>query len=265
MNNYIKEIKATSVFILVIAIFTGFLYILSLPNVEIWFYKIIVGYIILCVIAGIIKLIFKGNKFLGKVVEIIFTPGWIMWMLSYFLIPFGTLFMHLLLYFTFSFASLFLILELLHRLGVFGFLSSSTLLYIQITTCVFVAVLFNYQIRKIIYKVSPARINPSEKLKPFELDKLTDYLISERNVRFLIYSAYVVILAIINFYKFQPNSSLYNNSSLDDAVLQSFITFIAFDKVLALLKELEFKPSDFLVKITSSIKNKLNDLHKEER
>lgn len=231
---------------------------------ERWVYKIIIGYILLCVVGGIIKFFFRKNKYVCKVVEIIFIPGLIVWALTYYIIPFGTLLIHLMLYFTFSFATLFLILEIVYRIGLIQFLSPSTLLYIQITICVFVSVLFNYQIRKFIYIISPARIHTSKKLKPFELDKLTDYLISEKNIRFLIYSFYVVVLVMINFHKFQPNSSLFDSSALDNAVLQSFITFIAFDKVIALLKELEFKPSDFLLKINGSISNKLRDLNKEE-
>lgn len=263
MSNYIKEIKAISIFLLIIAGVLGILSLLSIPGIEIWVYRIIVGYISVCAFAVLGKVIFK-NKYTNYIAKITLTPGYLIWILSYFLIPFGTLFIHLMMYFSISFAFLFLLFEFLYKFGFIEFLSKSTLLYLQITSCVFVSVLFNYQIRKLIYKISPARIQTSQKLKPFELDKLTDYLISERNIKFLIYSSYVVILIGINFHKFQPNTSLYYNSIIDDAVLQSFITFIAFDKVTALLKELEFKPSDLLLKINNSISNKFEDLRKED-
>ena len=64
-------------------------------------------------------------------------------------------------------------------------------------------------------------------------------------------------MAVVNFFKFQ-DMSLFGNNNYDSAVLQSFITFIAFDRALTILKQLEFKPSDLLMKIVTSINNKIN-------
>ena len=261
MNNYIKEIKAILIIVFILLLFFGIIHSLTFPGVEFWLYKIILGYIILCVLAVIFKKIFR-NKHIDRIVEIILIPGLTFYFLTYFIIPFGTLFMHLIFYIMISFLTFFITFELLHKLEVIPFLTLPTIRYLEITLSVFIAVLFNYQIRRFIYFISPARIHTSQKLKPFELDKLTDYFLSEKNIRFLIYSIYVVVLAMINFEKFQENA-LFDNSILDDAVLQSFLTFIAFDKVLILLKSLEFKPSDLLLKIKASIFNKFEALKKD--
>ncbi|MEM7086432.1 MAG: hypothetical protein AAF489_09630, partial [Bacteroidota bacterium] len=174
-------------------------------------------------------------------------------------IPFMTLLMHLMFYFIISVALPILIIRGLKHFELLSFLTESTLFFIQITLCVFISVLFNHQIRQIVYRISPARIRASKKLKPYELDKLTDYFISEENIRFLIYTLYFISLIAINLYDFQ-GFSLTENATFDKAILQSFLVYIAFDRVLSLLKELEFKPSTFLMKIAQSISNKFKDL-----
>lgn len=261
MNNYIKEIKAIVIIAFILFLIFGIIHSLTIPGVEFWSCKIILGYITLCGLAVIFKKIFR-NKNIDKIAEIILIPGQIFYFLTYFIIPFGTLIMHLIFYIMISFLTLFITFELLHKFEMIPFLTLPTIRYIEITLSVFIAVLFNYQIRRFIYYFSPARIHTSQKLKPFELDKLTDYFLSEKNIRFLIYSIYVVVLTMINFEKFQENA-LFDNSILDDAILQSFLTFIAFDKVLLLLKSLEFKPSDLLLKIKASIFNKIEALKKD--
>lgn len=49
------------------------------------------------------------------------------------------------------------------------------------------------------------------------------------------------------------------------AILQSFVTFIALDRALILLKQLEFKPSDLLSMIIKSVASKFKDLENESK
>ncbi|MBZ9731692.1 hypothetical protein LB467_18570, partial [Salegentibacter sp. JZCK2] len=92
----------------------------------------------------------------------------------------------------------------------------------------------------------------SEKLKKYKFKELTDYLISGNNIRFMIYISYFIYLLLFNIFDLQ-NQNLYSNSMIDKAVLQSFITFIAFDNVLKNFKNLEFKPSELFNRILLSI------------
>ncbi len=257
MNNYIKEVKAILIFLVLIIVFFSFIYVLSLGKVEYYFYVSLVGYLILATIAAITNSIFK-NKLLDKIVGIILFPSGILWILLTLMIPFGTLFLHLIFYGIIAVIVPIILIKLLEHYHLISFLKESTILYLQITISVFISVLFNHQIRKIIYMISPARIYSSKKLKPFELEKLTDYVISEKNIRFIIYSMYVIVLMTINIYNFQEVT--FNlNQILDKAILESFITFIAFDQLLILLKQLDFKPSDLLIKIMKSISNKFKE------
>lgn len=125
-------------------------------------------------------------------------------------------------------------------------------IYIILTFSVIVSTIFNYQIKHIVYIFSPFRIYYSKKLKKYKFKELTDYLISENNIRFMIYLSYFIYLLIFNIFNLQ-NQNLYNDPLIDKAVLQSFITFISFDSVLRNFKNLEFKPSEMLKKILNSI------------
>lgn len=263
MNNYLKEIKAISIFTIIGIIIFGFPYSLAYYKIENHFYSSLLIYTAICGFLAILSTIVK-NKILKKLTNIILFPLGIILTIGNFIIPIGFLFIHLLYYVAFVILIPSAILKLLTVFDIYHINQIPTLTYIKFTSSVFIAVLFNYQIRKLIYKISPARINSSKKLKPYELDKLTDYMLSENNVRFLIYSLYVILLIITNYTNFEENY-LSINITNDKAILQSFVTFIAFDRALSLLKQLEFKPSDFLSKIIKSIANKYKDLEKNSR
>ena len=258
--NYIKEIKAVLIFVGFFLLLRAFIYLLSLGQNEIYFYYSFLGYIILCIIIVIIQHIFKNEK-VNKITGVIFIPLEILLAIGTVVIPLAMVFVHLLYYVIISVIIPAIIIQGLTYLGYLSFLTETTIFFIQIAISVFISVLFNHQIRQLVYLISPARIKTSKKLKPYELDKLTDYLISENNIRFLIYFLYFISLIAINITDFQ-GSSLTEKTSFDKAILQSFLAFIAFDRVLSLLRDLEFKPSIFLIKIVQSISNKLNDLDK---
>lgn len=262
MNNYLREIKAIGIFVAIAAIIFGFAYLLIYFKAEILFYKILIGYIAICITA----LTFSKSKSKGVqlIVNIVMFPTSIILIIGTIIMPLGFLIVHALYYFAF----VALIPELLFQSLIFFeihfFKHDSTLMYIKFTLTVFLAVLFNYQLRYLIYALSPARLKTSQKLKPYQLDKLTDYLLSENNIRFLIYGIYVVILIIINYKNFEGHTVSIGLQE-DKAILQSFVTFIAFDRSLILLKQLEFKPSDFLKKIVQSIIRKFKDLDSKNK
>ncbi|MCJ8154078.1 hypothetical protein MKJ01_09940 [Chryseobacterium sp. SSA4.19] len=262
MNNYIKEIKAISVFIAVGLLLYSFVFILGYYDIQNYFYFSILAYIL---VAGIFAIASNSIKsqLLHKIINIILIPLFIILSVGTIFIPFGFLFLHVIYYVGLSLLIPFGIVEIFDYFKIVVIANEDTKLYIKFTATVFIAVILNYQLRKLIYKISIARINNSQKLKPYELDKLTDYLLSENNIRFLIYSLYVVLLFVINFYNFEDNS-LTKSILNDKVILQSFVSFIAFERAVTLLKQVEFKPSDFLHKIGKSILNKYNDLDKND-
>lgn len=263
MYDYLKEIKAIFIFAMIGIIIFGFPYLLAYYKIESYFYLSLLIYILICGFLAILNTLVK-NKILKKIISIILFPAGIILTIGSFIIPIGFLLIHLFYYVAFVVLIPTTILKLLTLFDIYQTNQIPTLTYIKFTSSVFIAVLFNYQIRKLIYKTSPARINSSKKLKPYELDKLTDYMLSENNVRFLIYSLYVILLIITSYANFEEKY-LSISTTNDKAILQSFVTFIAFDRILSLLKQLEFKPSDFLNKIIKSIANKFKNLEKNSR
>lgn len=260
MNNYLKEIKALIILLILVALFSTLAFLFDLIIKSKITIIVLSVYFILFLFLSISTNFIKNKVYL-KVVNIFSFPMSIIFASLIFIIPIGTIIMHTMLY-VIVVAFPIIVFKGLIYFKIIENLTPELVLYIEITLAVFLSVLLNYQIRKFIYLISPARIHSSEKLKSFGLDKLTDYLLSENNIRFMIYSLYVIILIVMNVFKFQEKSLLINSTS-DQAILQSFITFIAFDRALALLKQLEFKPSDMVSKIIASMKNKLNDFDKK--
>lgn len=256
---FYKEIKATIIIIGVIGIIL--LFISSMQNKE-WeriFIKSIIYYITIFTLLFILNAFLK-NKYLDKVNKIIFLPFGILWAILTVIIPFGTLLIHFIFYFSISFAIPELLYRTLKYLDLIDFIKEPTAVYLKITLTVFISVLLNPLIRKVVILISPMHVKPSE-LAPYELNKLTNYLLSRDNVRFLVYTGYAIALITINYCNFQGLS--YNAGiDIDKSILQSFVTFIAFDRSLILMKQLNFSPSELLIKIRKSIFNKIVDYEK---
>jgi hypothetical protein len=138
-------------------------------------------------------------------------------------------------------------------------LNFPTHIYIMVTFSVVFATLGNAQLKKLIYLVSPFRLTQLQKHKKIDFKELTDYLLSESNIKFIIYSIYFLYLIIINLFNFQQNS-FYSNPETDKAVLQSFITFIALERLVTNLKELDFKPSEMIKRLLDTMTDNEKDL-----
>ncbi len=171
-----------------------------------------------------------------------------------FIIPFTALIFHVIYYFLIAF-----LLPKLILLGITYFdlappIKTSTEYFILLTSGVFISVLANTFILRLVLHISPARIYTSEKLKPFGLENLSKLLLSAENIRSFVYGIYFILLVIFNFYTFQE---VLNVASLNTVILQSFVTYIAFDRALGQFKGLTFRFSNFRALIFQSIKNKV--------
>jgi hypothetical protein len=256
-NRVYREIKATIIILGIIGAIL--LFISSMQNKEWIFIKSFISYVSICALFFILNSFLK-NKYLDKVNRIIFLPFGILWAILTFTIPFGTLLIHVMFYFSISFAIPELLYRTLKYLDLIDFIKEPTAIYLKITLTVFISVLLNSLIRRIVILISPMHVKPKD-LAPYELDKLTDYLLSRDNVRFLVYTGYAIALIIINYYNFQGLS--YNTGiDIDKSVLQSFVTFIAFDRSLFLMRQLNFSPSELWEKVRKSIYNMIVDYEK---
>ncbi|MDK2773295.1 MAG: hypothetical protein KYX68_13905, partial [Flavobacterium sp.] len=137
-------------------------------------------------------------------------------------------------------------------------LKFETWIYIICTCGVGFSFIFHKQIRFLVYKVIPLIDKIDGGAKKTKLIELNNYILSENNIRFMIYFLYFLGLIVINFMSLQ-GTSYYKDINIDKAVLQSFVTFIAFDRVVANLKANEFRPSNLLDIMKDSIGSFYNE------
>jgi hypothetical protein len=130
--------------------------------------------------------------------------------------------------------------------------------YIILTSAVIESTIFQKRISFIAKKFSPVRFGYARTLMVYKIEELSDYLFTENNMRTVIYFFYFIILVLINAFNLR-GIGFYNTPEVDEAVLQSFATFLAFDRIISILKVSEFKPSEMILKMLNSIRNKIND------
>lgn len=263
MNNYIKEIKALLMLTLV---FTAVLLFFNLPTLiysTIGLKPIIIfllSYVVILILSSVLNRFIKYS-FFSKLKIICFSPLTFLYILLTFVIPIGIIIIHVMLYFGISFV----IPEFIYwacRIINNQLISKQTHIYLLISLASFNMVILNFQLRGFVHRISPARFKDSKKLKPYQLEKISEYLLSENNVRFIVYSIYVIVLISINVTNFQSNKQSIN--IFEKPILQSFVTFIAFDRAVGIMKNLNFKPSDFLKMLVISILNKLKNIENKD-
>lgn len=254
MKNYFRELFASIILILLFSLIGGCIYFFQefVDSKKIKFsYILITGiYIFVSILLLVGTTIFK-NKLYKIFTNVITFPLQVILGLSTLLIPLFTQAFCYSMYISISLA----ISALLYKfLAYFELIDSSQELktYILITSTVFISVIFNFPLRKIVQKILSLITNQYSFAKKGNFNEITDYVISENNLRFLIYGAYVIFLLVSNIYKLQ-NETFSENINYDTAILQSFVTFIAFDRAYTILKQLDFKPTKLLSLILSSI------------
>jgi len=111
--------------------------------------------------------------------------------------------------------------------------------------------------------ITPARYNSSKKLKPYNIKEISEDILSIDNVKLIIYVLNFIFIIFINIIKFQ-NFKIYNNINfIENPLLQSFVTFIAFERIISLSKSIKIKPATLNYKILKGIKDKIEELKKE--
>ncbi|WP_089756545.1 hypothetical protein [Chryseobacterium soldanellicola] len=259
MKKNSKEIISGIIVALLITLMTAVFYLTYyLSNkVEIkltWIWLPIIYITTSCTLL-LISLNYK-NKKLQLCVDIYLTPLFLVIAIAGILLPMITLLFQYSLYLMISFVIPGLILKILSYFQIL-ILPNELKIYIIFTSAVFIAVLFNGKLRKFVQWLSSLYTKNYSFAKNAKLNALTDYVASQNIIKFLIYSIYVILLIVMNIHKLQGRS-LYNNTNYDVAILQSFVTFLAFDKVHALSAQLDFKFSNLLSLLIYSIKSLMN-------
>lgn len=124
--------------------------------------------------------------------------------------------------------------------------------YLYITLYVIISILFRTNILHLIYSFHFTNANT------FSSKKITLYLLSENNIKAIIYFSYFLLLILINIYNFN-NFPLFKNINIDKSVLQSFATYIAFERFYNHIEKVNFKLSEFINKILRAMISELKN------
>lgn len=256
MNSILKEFISTVLILIILVVI--FLSIELMKNFNIfyivaWFF----GYLLILFFFNVTSRN-RNNKLLNIMLIFLNLPITLLIIFLNTILPFLILFLHVFFYFGLPALIIELIFTILLNLQLLESFNTSTLLYLKLTSGVFLISLFNPILKELVIRLSIAQPRNSFKMKVYDLEHLTKYLLTSENIKFLIYFFYVIALLFINILNFEG----LNYSSLQDgdkAILQSFVTFIAFDRAIILSKQNEFRPSKLLKQIYQSV---LNDTFK---
>lgn len=137
------------------------------------------------------------------------------------------------------------------------FLSYQSRLFILIISSILISLVFNRTLLRLIYTFSADGIKheDSKRIKLAKM-RLTYYTLRKTSITFYIYLAYFIYIFIYSLY-FLNNKSIFLSKEVDNAVMQAFFVFIAFDNLKLNVKTSYIRPSLVLTNI-----NKLVFSHK---
>lgn len=246
-----KEVRALIILVGIIVLSIVIIYVFSKSLERIGIF--LIGYMIFFICFSLLSSKFS-NKFI-KVVNLIFSfPFMIIYVVLKFSMPFSSTILH---GFIFLVIVLFFPIVFMKSNSYFEFqeLSKENYIFITLTFSSIVSNVFYKWIIKLVFKLSPIGLNDSQKTEKIKLKELIEYLITPQNIRFLIYSLYFIYMCIFSF-KFLERKSFFETESVDTAIMQAFLTFLAFDSLRINSKEIKVLPSMVLTKILESFVSK---------
>lgn len=108
-----------------------------------------------------------------------------------------------------------------------------------------------------MFKKGPFRNWENHKYEEFQ-EELALYVVQKSNIIFFIYFSYLLYLFISNFILIQYNKPLIT-VAIDNAVLKSFLVFLAFSNMINKSKEVDMEAKSLLGKIFRLIKSHYNN------
>jgi hypothetical protein len=250
-----KEIKSSIWLFIIVVISMAIIIGLTIgvkhmeDNSYLWLYFLI--YFVLVIAIKLLTLKVK-NKYFVSVVKFISFPQDLLLALFVISIPVASVFFHSVIYFFLC------ILIPITLNGVNDYynlvsISNENKIFLGLTMTIVVAVTCYKWLLFLIYHMPPFNIKKSEKMKRFKLEELTEYIINKQNIRFAIYLCFFIFLCVYSF-NMLGKSSLLESNLHDRAILQSFLCFLAFDRVLLNSKKIALLPSIILNKVLTSMK-----------
>lgn len=253
-SNKINEIKSL-IIILTIVVISIFFMVIGGRGVELisankvgW--AIFLGYLIVALSLAILNSKLP-NRILKTILIVFLIPLALIAAIAKLVIPVGTIIIHI-MYILFLSAILPLIIlktnEWLHVVP----LTKGTYTYILITSSTIIAVTFFKLLHEITYRIAPSRLRESKKMQRYRIIEIIDYVITIENIKFSIYALYLLFLILYSLRSLEAENLL-SLQVQDMAILQSFLTFMAYDQLVNNSKELALLPSTILKRLSNSI------------
>lgn len=222
------------------------------------FWEFVLGYFILLIIILVLDSLFK-RKFFKIASIIIILPVGFVFVLLLTTLPLMTSFLFAILYFT---TCIFIpaIFILINRKFHFIEMPESMYTYITLSFSTCVALLFHKLITKVVYYFLVLNENMKRTVEKYEISHLLSYINEISNIRFLIYISYFIYMVIFSIEVCWHDKNFSLNMH-EKAIAQSFITFLAFDRLLVNSNQIRLLPSEIIKFVWSS----LNKIFQEDK
>lgn len=246
IENLLKEIKYF-VYLLLIFLFSG-LFILLLNFLmgffEISFVLILLIYAILISALGYISIKFENNYLLILTV-VLGLPVWIL----FFVYPAIIVLMVLVVFVYVASLVPTLIVLLLEAYEIS--VSDHLRVYLLITIVSIISMSFTKKTLNLAYHL--ARLKSSKKIQALNIEPTIEYVLNRKNIRGFIYGMYFLFLIYYSVSEIE-NSMLPQRNSMNMAIMQSFLTVVAYDSFISNIEKVSVLPSTLFNKLFDSIK-----------
>jgi hypothetical protein len=125
-------------------------------------------------------------------------------------------------------------------------LSQNTMLFLLLTFGSIISITFNKFLLRYVYILMPLSEKVSDNIEVYKAP--TEYVIKPDNIRFLIYAFYFIYLFIYSLKLIEENT-IFSSFSRDNAIMQAFVVFLAYDSLRYNSKDLKIRASHLLSKI----------------
>lgn len=249
LKNEIKSIIAI-IIIVVISIFVLFLVQKYIPKV--YSFSILIIYFICSIIIFRVQNKIK-NKILRGILNVLTFPYFLIYILLTFSVPIFILGINFIIFLIFS-----SIIPFTYKTIDQNFyhinITKYTDLYLCITIPLMTILIFHKYILKIINYINENNYGKGTNFEKFKINELANYVFDYKTIKFLIYTTYFTFLFIYSIYVINGQHFL-TDSKNEKVILQSFISFIAFDRLVSNIKDFTITPSGLLDKLIKQIKD----------
>lgn len=134
-------------------------------------------------------------------------------------------------------------------------------IYFIVTTAFIISISFhNFVLEKIVYRL--LRIKSSTKISEYKIESVINYTLNKKNIKFMIYGMYFIYMLYYSLSTIYFGDT-FNNDDFNKAIMQSFLTVLAYDSLSQNSTGIKMLPSVLFKKFMTTYKNKLDEMEKK--